>query len=290
MAIFRDSKKQRQLEREGIVKFPLLDGDTLKELNTFFFNLHPNLPDRFYVCVESPDRDYKVSIHEKVKGQIEDSLDRQLQTYRPLVYTLQVKPTGDNSELGVHQDWSVTDEIKYRSYSLWIPLIDTNVENGGMFAIKGSHRICTNTRGPSIPPPYHGHEEFLISKMEHIPVKAGEALIFDQATLHYTPPNRSDQPRVSIISTIIEEDAQLRLYYLNQESDSKSLETYTANDQYWFDYTNYAEERFQRPAFGSLLDESPFSSEAFDPAIFSKQLKKQKRKMLQEKLKDFITA
>jgi len=289
MAIFRDSKKQRQLEREGIVKFPLLDKATVNELNTFFFDLHPDLPDRFYVCVESPDRDYKVSIHEKVKRLIQDSLNEHLKTYRPLVYTLQVKPIGDNSELGVHQDWSVTDESKYRSYSLWIPLIDTNVENGGMFAIKGSHRICTNTRGPSIPPPYQGHEAFLISKMEHIPVKAGEALIFDQATLHYTPPNRSDQPRVSIISTIIEADAQLQLYYLNQESEPKSLETYTANDQYWFDYTNYAEERFQRPTFGKLLATNQYSEEAFDKDNFASKLRVIRGKLFLEKALPFMS-
>ena len=188
---------------------------------------------------------------------------------------MQVKGIGENSALGVHQDWSVTDESLYRSYSLWIPLIDTKVENGGMFAIKGSHRVLRNTRGPSIRPPYSGHEEFLLSKMKHIPVRAGEALLFDQGLLHSTPPNRSKVPRVSIISTIIPKNADLRLYYHDKTSEKKQLEVHSAPDHFWFEYKDYHEERFLQPNFEVWDGETiSYDPKPFNEGQFLTELKK----------------
>ncbi|MEZ5054293.1 MAG: phytanoyl-CoA dioxygenase family protein [Chitinophagales bacterium] len=40
---------------------------------------------------------------------------------------------------------------KFGSFTIWIPLQDTNTENGAIRVIEGSHIVENNLRAPSLP-------------------------------------------------------------------------------------------------------------------------------------------
>jgi ectoine hydroxylase-related dioxygenase (phytanoyl-CoA dioxygenase family) len=100
----------------------------------------------------------------------------------------------------LHQDWSLVDEDKYRSATVWLPLCDSVVANGAIHAIDGSHEMKAYPRGGTIHGKYeHLHEE-LKGMMKPYECEAGTIMLFDSRVLHYSPPNLSKKYRISVIN------------------------------------------------------------------------------------------
>jgi hypothetical protein len=101
---------------------------------------------------------------------------------------------------GVHSGW-----YKTASVSAWIAIVDATPENGCMKVIPRSHRAgrlahFEAVRKDSLFGP--GAEiEVKVDKSQEVCValKAGEASFHHSSIVHGSPPNRSDQKRISLI-------------------------------------------------------------------------------------------
>ncbi len=147
--------------------------------------------------------------------------------------TLATKVKG-KSNLLAHQDWTIVDESKYNSYNLWIPLIDTNSENGTLGLIVGSHKWKLQIRGFNIPNPYEKFTmEFLNTGYEPN-LKAGQAILYNHKLVHYSRPNRTNKNRNTAIIGVKDKLADLQISFC---VDDKNIETYLVNkeDFYKFD-------------------------------------------------------
>jgi ectoine hydroxylase-related dioxygenase (phytanoyl-CoA dioxygenase family) len=112
----------------------------------------------------------------------------------------------------VHQDWTMVDETRFRSLSLWVPLCDVSVENGALAVLPGSHAVLTGMRPnpggpPSLPNPVDGVGPLSITS---VPMRAGSCLVFDHAVLHGSPPNTLDDPRIALVLAAAPRAAQLQ--------------------------------------------------------------------------------
>ena len=68
---------------------------------------------------------------------------------------LLVKWPGQDGAMGTHQDWTFVDERRFRSVTVWCPLVDVEQRNGALELLPGSHRILTHARcSPSLPETY----------------------------------------------------------------------------------------------------------------------------------------
>ena len=65
-----------------------------------------------------------------------------------------------------------------------------------------------------------------------VPLKAGEAIVFNHATLHFSYPNKSETPRLVAIVDLIPEEAK-HLHYFGDE-DGK-VHAYEIGDDFWVD-------------------------------------------------------
>jgi Phytanoyl-CoA dioxygenase (PhyH) len=140
--------------------------------------------------------------------------------------TLATKVTG-NAVLSAHQDWSIVDESRFRSYNLWIPLVDTNRENGTLGMVPGSHRWTTSVRGLNIPNPF---EKFTgqITSIGHEPdLKAGQAILYDHRLVHYSRPNQTSRRRNTAIIGVKDKQAELRVSFC---LDGKAVQTYAVDE------------------------------------------------------------
>jgi ectoine hydroxylase-related dioxygenase (phytanoyl-CoA dioxygenase family) len=98
-----------------------------------------------------------------------------------------------------HQDLGVVTEEADTTdlLTVWFPLMDTDVENGCLQVIPGSHRNevlthCPGAQGIQIP------ESLLDSdKARAIPLKRGSVLLLHRKTIHNALPNRSNRIRWS---------------------------------------------------------------------------------------------
>src|SRR5690606_10736511 len=124
--IIKDEKLSKQLEEDGIISFPIFQPDDLKYFTELFWETAPHARSGFFLLTQLPDFETKLKVHQLIGERIAERLNKFLKDYRALLFTMQVKNPDVNSMLPVHQDWSITDESQFRSYTLWIPLIDAD--------------------------------------------------------------------------------------------------------------------------------------------------------------------
>jgi len=106
--------------------------------------------------------------------------------------------------------------------------------------IPRTHLMCRNVRpGPLFPNAFesiHGIvKEFLID----VPLKAGEAIIFNHSLLHASPPNLSEENRVALSVGFTHNDSPLIHHYLNsspQLGESAIVEVMEINDLFFETY------------------------------------------------------
>lgn len=101
-------------------------------------------------------------------------------------------PIKEQSLFRQHQDYSYNMGSS-NSVTIWIPLQDTSISEGALLCAPGSHKygVFENAKG-IIPDRF----EF---DFESVPVKFGEALIFNQKLVHKSGVNTSDKVRFSVI-------------------------------------------------------------------------------------------
>lgn len=248
--IFKEERLQKELLREGIVKIPLLNQKQVNYLQAFIENetQMPSLTKEYGfiggVCIN--DKKEKKTINNEIEKIVLPLLNNVIADFKALVYSVLGKGIGSSSELEIHQDWSVVDESKHDSYSLWVPLIDCTLKNGAIHAVKGSHLEFNNYRGGSIPSLFEDKKlaKKYLDKMTLVEVKAGEALIFNQRLVHFSPPNKSDQIRYSIISSLVPKEADVLLYYKNNDNN---ISAYKMNDNFFNEYDNFLNEKNKKP-------------------------------------------
>lgn len=246
--LFKDPLVQKKFEEVGIVKLSLLSHNQVSVLSEFVKSNTPilELANKYGfiqgVCIK--DRPVKLELDSFIRELITPLCKQHLTGFKALIYTALAKAPGNNSELDLHQDWSLVDESKYCSISLWIPLIDSVIENGAVHVLKGSHKKYLNPRGGSIPSISFSDKEVLKKKMIPMEMKAGEAIFFDQRLLHYSPNNKCENTRISIISSLVPEEAEVYQYY---QPESGALEVYRMTDDFFMNYDDFVVEKELRP-------------------------------------------
>lgn len=140
-----------------------------------------------------------------------------------------------------HQDWSfVENEVDHCSVTCWIPLQDVNMDNGCMGVIKGSNHFFESYRpspSPQVETPLKKHMFTIFPFLELIEMKAGEALIFNNKTIHASPPNITNQTRLAVGLGFTQKEAEIRHYYLKPGTQDTLLK-YKITPDFFLKYDN----------------------------------------------------
>lgn len=270
--ILKDQKLQEELNLEGIIHFPFLSDNALAELKEMYETQHPKFPkgpiENFYVSTHSSDIDYKTKISSTISRLITPFCENHFINYRLLTSALLLKKPSIESELGLHQDWSVVDETQFSSYGLWVPLTDINVCNGAIFALKRSHRIGPTYRHTALPTVYSEISEVAEKYFQPFEIKAGHAILFNQALIHKSSSNKSNQVRASIVSTIIPKTATHIMYVKSQGKNE--LNAWQIDDNYVQTLNSFFEDSLKLPpnaaktTISLVADFSPIKPEEFE--------------------------
>lgn len=234
MQIFRDEKLQKQMEQNGIVIVPFLDSAATAELKGYY-QAHPldlGLP--YHSTVLSTNIAYRRGVHEKIKLEFSASLERTfMPNFRFLFGCYTIKEQGEGSEWGVHQDWSFVDESRFHSVGVWCPLIDVHPSNGCLGVVRGSHKFLPNIRGTKTMTEYAPVAGLIREKyLDYYPMKAGEAAIFFNNLIHYSPPNREGPARITANCTMIPEEAQALHYFRDPAWPDEEVEVFEIDTEF----------------------------------------------------------
>jgi hypothetical protein len=156
----------------------------------------------------------------------------------------------------IHQDTTGLDESQFSTLSVWVPLWDIGPEDGAMCMVRRSHKMFYPYRGISFAFPFDKIHGTVKRYLEPVYMKAGEALIFDQRTLHASLPNKSDKNRVVVVSGLFPEEAEFRMCY--RESEDAPIEIYRQEDDFIVKYPRFMHDCRSRPIAGEKIAEVDF--------------------------------
>lgn len=248
--IFKDDAMQARFDKQGFLIVPFLDEDEVKQLNDTFDALHPQLPTGagFVSGSYSPDAGYKQKASDEIVKVFSKHYERLFVNYQPFGAAFLFKMPSQNSELGIHQDWTIVDEDKYVALNCWVPLTDINETNGALHIMPGSHYDVLHTlRAPTIPFFFTGSEAEVIAASVPMYVKAGEAVILNQSVIHYSPPNRSNTIRKAITAGVKSKGAGMQFHYIDKEKNDGTVEVFEMPEDFLISFKNFATDIFNRP-------------------------------------------
>ncbi|MBX9655107.1 phytanoyl-CoA dioxygenase family protein [bacterium] len=233
--IFKDAALDKQFRHQGYVVVPLLDDETVASLYKCFEDSQtPNIGG-FHGTMYHADRDYRIRLDGIIKEALEPNVDRILNNYRPFLCNFMIKEPGEaSSEMPLHQDWSFVQEPEEVSVHIWCPLVDVNHENGNLAVVPGSHHLSDTVRAFADDCPFR--EQFPLlreSYLRELPMKAGEAVLFDGRLVHSSPPNVTNRRRVIAQSIGIPKDSPI---YHSWRVSPTEVEIYEVPEVFFFDY------------------------------------------------------
>jgi ectoine hydroxylase-related dioxygenase (phytanoyl-CoA dioxygenase family) len=177
-------------------------------------------------------------VDREVRAELDDLMRGVLVDCRFLYGNFAVKNTGERSRILPHQDWAIVDEERHVSVGVWSPLDDVDEKNGMLCVMRKSHLHVHAFRGgaPKELPDYIAvYPELLPEPLlarYHVPLrlKAGEAIFYDHRTVHYSPPNMTDEVRVAVLLGLVPREVPLVHYYRNGE---REIALYAIPDDYF---------------------------------------------------------
>ncbi len=240
---------QCSFEESGFIKIPLLADHEVQELVKFANeSLHQPRPVigfaeklSYYISIFDRNADHKQTVNNLIGQLVQSKLDNILVDYETFYSNFMIKYP-NNGFLECHQDFNLVDESIYTAFNLWCPLIDTTEHNGGLSFIPGSHKITNLYRGPNMPFSFTSYNDLLVRKGVPLSVKAGECVIFDHKTIHFSTPNQSDQIRYAIQSVLKPVEAESLLYLYDSSSAQaiakKITAQFTVESGFWSEKTS----------------------------------------------------
>lgn len=254
--IFIDPAHQKAFEVDGFVQLPLLEKEDVSELLGLFHHYFPQPAEGFFSSSYLDDFDLKKEISNRVAGIIARRLPNYFVDYRLFGSAFLSKTAGHRSEMPMHQDWTIVDESQFVAVNIWTPLQDANQENGSLEVLKGSHAFAPVRRSPTIPSFWEGYESEMRQGLQLLEVKAGEAVVLNQALVHSSPPNKTSEARIAITTGLLSAAAQMEFYY---QKESGQLEVLAMEDDFLLRFENFHEAIFQRPNFGESRGVVPYA-------------------------------
>lgn len=232
--VLSDPLLQAKFDELGYVKIPFLDETEVDELLTFYKCGNSGLQGGYHSTMFSSSHEYRAEAHSKIKNIIAEKIARNLDKHKIEICTFLVKDPGHMSRVGLHCDWSLTDESQFQSIILWVSLVDVNEENGAMFMLDGSHKDTNSIRGEGIDVPYDKlPDEFVKNHMTLVSARKGEAIIFDLSVLHCSFPNYTSTSRIAFNVGLIPEEAPSLHYFVDVETPRGMYDIYNADNDFY---------------------------------------------------------
>jgi len=246
-AIFKNPTSEKQFREQGYVVVDLLDETAVNTLRTAYDQHKENVTQPFHTTHFSTDPAYKQQVHDTISNTVFSFAGKLLNDFTPVFGNFMVKQTGPNSEMPLHADWSYVQENGLRSLAIWVPLVDTNKDNGCLGVIPGSHRISPAIRGPRlVQAQYENFKKWIEAKGKLLSMKAGQAVFYDHALMHYSPPNMSAENRPALNLSCVPQGAVL-FHHCVPEGKEKIQVYKVEGNSFFIHYNNY-----QAPTLGTV--------------------------------------
>lgn len=254
-SIFNNDGLADIIHEVGYKVTPFLDQASLNQLQALYDETHQINDARggMFYSVYSRDLAYRKKIHDRINDILQPILDTKFSNFRVMINSFVIKAPGPKSEFHLHADTTGLDESKYSALNVWIPLLDVDKDNGALALVPKSHKFFTPYRSISFPAPFDHIQSTVKKYLKVIPVKAGEALIFDNRLLHNSPPNTTNQTRVAVVCGLFPKEATMMTCHKENYVLEGKVELIEHNDDFLLTHPKFLIDCQDRPHLGKSL-------------------------------------
>lgn len=236
------------LQRDGYVIFPLFDGDDMDALAEAVRSAEGthdhadvHIATDFRLSAFNNDGAYKERLFDYAWAAVREKVEAALPGYEPLVVNLFDKqPGGGYDAVPIHQNPSFVEEPAHKSVSLWIPLDDTDRDNGSLGVLPGSHdRFNTMRAGNMEHEAIFEPVQSLLENELFVPMtlKRGEVLALNDSILHWSYPNVSDRKRTAVQFIMVPVGVPHIYYYFDADApDHPVMDLYAVDRHFFFGF------------------------------------------------------
>lgn len=281
--VFRDAALQAQFDRDGYVHLhQFLSAGEVEALKAAYFELKPesggamsgdetdfkNTNEITYdFTFIDRNWEYKQKVFDRIQAAFEAHYEPILADYTPIIANF-IHKGEDGGEVPLHQNWAFTDEMKYTSVSIWVPLVDSTRENGTLEITPGSHKRFGRFRGPMVPWELDKIKEDIIRDfMVPMDAKAGDAVILDDSVVHYSNINKTKGLRLTIQLILVPKGVPSIHYHLDRNANANEVRILEVDRDFYMKFHPW-----KRPE-GKEIGKRAFHLHYLDRAGFEARLK-----------------
>ena len=227
-----------QLASDGFAVFDLLGPADVSALRAAQARLAQPDGGGFDSTILSRDVGLRHAVDAAIRAVVVPRLHALLKDHRIAVCTFAIKRAGSaDGEVPLHQDWSFVDERQHASLGLWCPLADVDLQNGCLQVVKGSHAADHPPRAACSPFLYPGLVATLRARyLTDLPMRAGQAVLFDNRLFHCSPPNCSDADRIAATAVLLPAQARLRYYHMPDRLAPHEVEVFEVEESFYLSH------------------------------------------------------
>jgi Phytanoyl-CoA dioxygenase (PhyH) len=238
--VFHDPALQERYDRLGYAVLPALTLDLVQELRDAYRRL--SLEDLYgigyTVSLYSSEVATRRKAQEILVSRAFPALEPFLVSRTPYMGTYLVKEAHGRL-IPPHQDWTHCDETKHDSLMCWVPLVDVDERNGGLGFIDGSHRYFDYLRAfpyEVAETPVRRHGAGLVAYLNILRLRAGEAVVFNNRTIHGSLGNDTAEPRMAFSFALHPAGEPLLGCYLKPNGRADTLLKYRVGPEFYVEY------------------------------------------------------
>jgi len=216
---------------------PVLDADDCAELTGVFDRMMTTLggppADGWFTTGMITDRAVRRGVYDAVG----ERLRLRLATVCPtgpdtfLAGNFHHNPPSTAGGLWPHQDVAVVDETGFVTYNGWIPLVDSDLDNGTLRFVPGSHRFGNLDRSLALPWAFEGLDDIFREFAVPVQVPAGHLVLFDTAIVHCSTPNRTPTRRLAVNCILKPAGAPIR-HLVPAPTEAGSVDVYHVDERF----------------------------------------------------------
>lgn len=197
--VLTNEKHNLSFLRNGfVIVKDFLQPSQIETLSKFYHEFGPDECRNAFTTFATNNYDYKKAVDEKIKEVFSKSFNTYIsEKYSPFWGNFFTKPS-QSPPMPLHADWQYANEPNSISFNIWVPLVDTSIENGAFGIVPKSHLVVNQIRGINLSHFYLSNGEKILEKIGKILIlKKGEAIIYDHRLLHFSLPNKSMEQRLA---------------------------------------------------------------------------------------------
>ena len=210
---FRDPALEARFRELGWVLVDLISDDDVAELLATCRRHHPSPVTTWDSDFFSSSPQVKAEVRQAITTAFRAGIERVLTDHQAIMTNFVVNWPGPDGGLPLHHHSSLVDERHHRSVVIWCAVDDAVEDNGTLHVVERSHRVPLGPWSEGRPDWFADRREELVDRhLTGVTVRAGQALIFDNALLHCSFPNQTVAPRRTAVAVATPRSAPIRYY------------------------------------------------------------------------------